>query len=175
MPTVANATAHQPLQTLIDDLWQGERQQAEEQVASIEALEETMAVLEEWSQRLETQQTEQEESEKEEEARWIEAEEVRKRLEHDLVAARGRIADLQSSLQERTEELLKVQAANNDLADELQALSDAQPLCVPPAVEPVVERLPEEVAEEESSPDLPEAPEVESVSERFGRLRKKKD
>lgn len=180
--------AHPPLQTLIDDLWQVESQQVEQQTASMEALEEAMTVLDDWSQRLENQQSEQDaEQESQEQAKeteWLEAEELRKRLEHDLITARERMTDLQSSLQERTEELLKAQAANNELVAELQAANDALPLSTSHATLPVESAEPseqaeqteqiesDEPAEEESSPDPPEG---KSVSERFGRLRKKND
>ena len=180
MPAVANETAHQPLQSLIDDLWQGERQQAEEQTASMEALEEAMGVLDEWSQRLEAEQAkrdaEQEAAEQAREAERLELESYRKRIEQDLVAARERIADLQSSLQERTEELLKAQAANNDLAAELQTVKDALPLgAITASPTESAAESPNERTDEESADDSQESSEAKSVSERFGRLRKKKD
>ncbi len=172
-----STVTHQPLQTLIDDLWQGERQQVEEQAASMGALEEAMGVLEDWGQRLEDQQAEQDAEqatyEKSQEAERLEAEEILKRLEHDLVTARERVADLQSSLQERTEELLKAQAANNELAAELQAKNDALPLRTPPVAEPAPEPIAKATVEEDST-DAPEPAKVKSVSDRFGRLRKKK-
>lgn len=162
--------AHQPLQTLIEDLWQSERQRAEEQTTSINAIEEAMTVLDDWSQRLEALQANQnagqEATDQEKEAERVGAEELRKRLEHDLVTARERVDDLQSSLQERTEELLKAQAANNELSAELQAVNDALPLGVPPTSGPVETKPTDKELSSDSS-------EGKSVSERFGQLRKK--
>lgn len=152
-----------PLQGLIDDLWQSDRRQAEEQEASLAQLEEAMAALQGWSDRLEEQQAEQEaalnEFEVEQLAHLHHAEEHRKRLDEDLAAARARIAELEGALQTRTEELLAAQASNNALAAELQEIRDTAPLAPPP----------EPPAHEDGG-----APGGGSVSERFKRLREKR-
>lgn len=95
----------------------------------------------------------------------------RKRLEHDLALSRSRVTELERHLQQRTEELLEAQSANNALAAQLQEITDPLPVIADhgdtgqeadhaPAPAPAVEQP--AVAEGESS-----------VSERFARLRSK--
>lgn len=163
---VPNDAAHEPLQALIDELWRTECQHVEAQETSLSALEEAMRVLQEWGDRLEQQETEQtaalEELEAAQRTELEAAEEVRCKLEHDLHAARARIADVEAALQARTEELLHAQAANNALAAELQAVTDSMPAPAPAG---------------DPAPDggvQPKPSAGSSVSERFSRLRQKR-
>ena len=172
---VAAEVAREPIQALIDELWSSERRHAEEQESSLNALEDAMSVLQEWSDRLEKQEAEQAVALDEIEAELKEeletAEEVRSRLDKELKAARDRIAELEASLQSRTEELLEAQSANHDLSAEIRTLQEAA-TAVAPA--PVVDPPPEAEREDTSPSEKPRSAAASYVSERFQRLRQQR-
>ena len=148
--TSIDSATHEPLRAVIADAAAADAQWNESQQQLIDGVEATLRQLEEQIERLA-------EGESAEEARRREADEHRRRLEHDLKLARTRVHDLEEALQQRTEELLKAQAANNALAAELQAAE----------IDPS-----DEVAESSASPaEEPHGEDEASVTERFAKLR----
>lgn len=106
MTTTSLSAAHEPVQALIDRWWELGVSESEAQQQAISELEQTLQDLSEWGQQL---------------AGQLENRETKQqRLEHDVASLRSRVTDLEKTLQDRTEELLRAQAANNALAAELQ-------------------------------------------------------
>lgn len=156
-----------PLRALIDEAVDTDSQLGESQQQLIDNVESTFRELEAWVARLEENAAAEAERWNEAEANRQAADEHRRRLEHDLKLARTRVGDLEKTLQERTEELLRAQAANNALAAELQA------------AELQLDDLDEgEEAEASTSDQEPAATEEtegeDSVSARFAKLRERK-
>lgn len=157
MTTVPVSTAQEPVQALVDQLWEDTIEGSGEHLSQIDELQQTIHSLLAISEKLSSHLSE-------------EAEQERK-LEHDVTALRNRVIELEKLLQQRTEELLQAQAANNALAAELQqaeikteAASSISEENTPAAetVQESVERI-EEPTVEADSPI--------GVSERFNRLR----
>ncbi|CAL1151141.1 unnamed protein product [Cladocopium goreaui] len=148
--TSTDSATHEPLRAVIADAAAADAHWSESQHELINGVEETLRQLEEQIGRIA-------EGESAEEQRRHEADAHRRRLEHDLKLARTRVHDLEEALQQRTEELLKAQAANNALAAELQAAE----------IDPS-----DEVAESSASPaEEPHGDDEASVTERFAKLR----
>ncbi|MGL4513202.1 MAG: hypothetical protein ACRCT8_08935 [Lacipirellulaceae bacterium] len=128
MVATVNDAARETVQALLDAWWDDESQLAAERDASLEALDESLKALDGWGDRFAREQVTREATTRLRDAERAAADEHRRRLEHDLAVARSRVFDLERGLQERTEELLRVQAANNALSAELQSMIDAWPL-----------------------------------------------
>lgn len=121
------APASDPLRSLVDDWSRAEEGRAAEVDGLLEPIEQTLGQLVEWADRLATSQQAETEQREEADARAQAGDDRRRRLEHDLKLARTRVADLERMLHERTEELLRAQESNNQLAAELQAIGDDDP------------------------------------------------
>lgn len=113
MVIASTNAAHEPVQALIDRWWDLGVAEAESHEQAITELEQTLRALSDWGQDL---------------ANQLEIRETKKqRLEHDVVSLRSRVTDLEKALQDRTQELLRAQEANNLLAAELQQ-TDIDPI-----------------------------------------------
>ncbi|QDT67185.1 hypothetical protein MalM25_00820 [Planctomycetes bacterium MalM25] len=121
------APASDPLRSLVDDWSQAEESRVAEVDGLLEPIEQALGQLVEWADRLATNQQAEAEQREEADARTQAGDDRRRRLEHDLKLARARVADLERMLHDRTEELLRAQEANNQLAAELQAIGDDDP------------------------------------------------
>lgn len=165
----------EPLRELVDDWSRSESGRAEELQRLLEPIEQALGQLGEWAERASAAEQSEAEARRDSAEKEQAAEQRRKKLEHDLKLARARVTELERSLQERTEELLRVQAANNELAAQLQEIGDDEPLA---------EASPDATAEGGGDPvdgDLMILPDGESlddlgdqgdgVAERFARLR----
>lgn len=175
--TTTPLPATDPLRALVEEWSHAEVTRAEDLNRMIAPLEEAVGQLIGYADQIAV--TEQTEAEHREEAATREqaAEDRRRRLEHDLKLARARVRELEQALQERTEELLRAQAANNSLAAELQSIESegtyaSEPLedeafehfdsTVEPGIEPIESAHPTEATGEAES----------GVAERFARLRR---
>ena len=158
MTTVPVSTAQEPVQALVDQLWEETVEGSGEHLSQIEELQQTIHSLLAISEKLSSHLSK-------------EAEQERK-LEHDVTALRNRVAELEKSLQQRTEELLQAQAANNALAAELQQAeikTEATTTSVSEENTPTAETVEESFEPNEESTVEAESP--IGVSERFNRLR----
>lgn len=163
----------EPLRELVDDWSRSESGRAEELQRLLEPIEQALGQLGEWAERASVAEQSEAEARRDSAEKEQAAEQRRKKLEHDLKLARARVTELERSLQERTAELLRVQAANNELAAQLQEIGDDEPL--------VEASAPSEEGEEPIDGDLMILPDGESlddlgdqgdgVAERFARLR----
>ncbi len=171
MTTASVSAAHEPVQALIDRWWELGVAEAESQEQAISELEQTLQTLSGWGQQL-AEQLEDRKTKQQ-------------RLEHDVASLRSRVTDLEKALQDRTEELLRAQAANNALAAELQQaevepfsaqaseLDTAQIEQSPesPPLELPTEAMIASAPSTEAAPNTLAIDEAVSVSERFGKLR----
>ena len=157
MTTTLNDAASESVQALLERVWQEDQRLCQEQDQSLAALSEVIEGLNAWSERLEQWQADSEASQK-----------SVVQLEQALEQAAERIDSLEVALQERTEELLRSQAANNALA----ALQTADLPHAPPKHADSGEHAPLEFAPPAEGPEV--AKPGQSVSERFERLRKKR-
>lgn len=175
--------ASEPIRELIAGWQAGEEQLATEYGATLAAIEEAVRELEAVGARMEQRAQEQEAAIEQERAAWRQQEETsaeaRKRLEHDLALSRSRVRELERHLQQRTEELLEAQSANNALAAQLQEVTDPLPVLADHDEDYAEPSAPDDSAESaepvaaESGPSNAAPDGEESVSERFARLRNK--
>ncbi len=122
------APVGEPLHELVDDWTRAESDRSEELKRLLEPIEEAVGQLGEWADRIAAAEQAAAEARREASTKEQTSEERRRKLEHDLKLARARVAELERSLQDRTAELLRVQAANNELAAQLQEIGDDEPL-----------------------------------------------
>lgn len=160
--------SQEPLRQLIAGWNDDETARSEEFGHSLDAVEAAVRELEQLSGRMEQRLAEVNESMEAERQQARERQESetqrRQRLEHDLGLARSRVVELERHLQQRTEELLEAQSANNALAAQLQEAGDV------PFVAPL-EEAPSEAPHDGPEP-FTEEPDTEgSVADRFARLR----
>ncbi|MEO0530491.1 MAG: hypothetical protein AAF266_07920 [Planctomycetota bacterium] len=178
--TTTPLPAADPLRALVEEWSRSEVTRAEDLDRLIAPLEEAVERLAEWADRIALVEQAEAERQQEAEAREQAAEDRRRRLEHDLKLARARVRELEQGLQERTEELLRAQAANNALAAELQSIESDDSLETDPLDDEVFENLDpiddSEHAEGEQAADNGEHAEAAEsdggVAERFARLRR---
>ncbi len=177
-----DAPGTDPIGPLVAQWSEAESSRSEQLEQLLGPIEQSLEQLSQWADRLAADQQSQEAERQETAQRESAAEERRKLLERDLRLARNRVAELEQTLQDRTEELLRAQAANNALAAELQAVGDDLPDDLddePPEPQPleIDDALAAEAAEA-NEPELAMAcAEGESdlsggVAERFARLRR---
>ncbi|MEN0110235.1 MAG: hypothetical protein AAF805_05890 [Planctomycetota bacterium] len=141
-------SAPDPVRQAIDDWAAGEDARSASLAELIAELAGSLGELSEWAAARES-------AEAEDAAAHAERDELLRRLEHDLRLSRGRVADLESQLQQRTRELLEAQAANNELAAQLQEAPLQEAALDPPG---------------EDATDADDAA-AGSVAQRFARLR----
>lgn len=167
--TTTSLLATDPLRALVEEWSRVELTRAEDLERMIAPLETAVGQLAEWADRVAVVEQAEAERLQETETREQAAEDRRRRLEHDLKLARARVRELEQALQERTEELLRAQAANNSLAAELQSIESDDTLTTDPLDDEVFENFdPVETAVEP-----PETTETDDgVAERFARLRR---
>ncbi len=145
MTTLPTSAVQEPVQALVDQLWEQTVESAQEHSSQVSELQHAIHNLLSVSEKLASHLSE-------------EAEQERK-LEHDVTALRNRVAELEKALQHRTEELLQAQASNNALAAELQQ-AEIQ------SDEATTQQPAESVTEPSEETESPIG-----VSERFNRLR----
>ncbi|TWU00696.1 Chromosome partition protein Smc [Botrimarina colliarenosi] len=121
-----DAPIDESLHALVEDWTQAEAGRAEELHRLLEPIEQAMAQLTEWADRIAAAEASEATARNEAASRDQAAEDRRRKLEHDLKLSRTRVAELEKSLQERTAELLRLQAANNELAAQLQEIDDEE-------------------------------------------------
>lgn len=174
------APGSNPLGQLVVQWSEAESARAEDLERLLNPIEQSLEKLTQWADQL-AQDQQANEAEREEMAqREAAGEERRRLLERDLKLARNRVAELEQTVQGRTEELLKAQAANNALAAELQAVGDdlpddpeedsleAQPVEIDGAMAlAAAEGEAVEVAQDQDNSDS-----SSGVAERFARLRR---
>lgn len=165
-----NATlesAREPVLAFLGGMREEEQQASEQQENAYEQLQEALESLNAWSERLEQWQAEVDARDQERDADRRSADQMRVEFEQECDLLRQRVGDLEIALQDRTEELLRAQAANNALAA-LQSSNVHRPT---PAVSEESAEMPP--LEFEPPPEGPEVAEAgESVSERFEKLRR---
>lgn len=135
------AAPPEPIRQAIDDWAAGEEARSASLAELIAELAGSLGDLSQWAVGLEGAEAAAAEAN-------AQRDELLRRMEHDLRLSRGRVTDLETQLQQRTQELLDAQAANNALAAQLQ---EAPLDAAPPASE--------------------EAPAAGGVAERFAKLR----
>lgn len=123
-----DAPASEPLRGLLDDFIDNEQSRSDELARLLEPVEQALSQLADWADRLDAAERAAGEANQQAAAQERAADDRRRKLEHDLRLARARVLELERSLQERTEELLRAQAANNDLAAQLREIGDDEPL-----------------------------------------------
>lgn len=130
-----DAPVEEPLRALVDDWTRNEAGRAEDLQRLLEPLEQAVGQLSEWANRIAAAEASEAEARRDAVSKEQAADTRRRRLEHDLKLARDRVTELEQLLLERTEELLRMQAANNRLAAELREIGDDEPLLEGPLVE----------------------------------------
>lgn len=168
------APAVEPLRDLVDDWTQSEAGRAEDLQRLLEPLEQAVGQLNEWADRVAAAEQAEEDARREAASKEQAADARRRRLEHDLKLARERVTELEQLLQDRTEELLRMQAANNRLAAELREIGDDEPLANEALAEQAGKSDGDLMASDldtEPLSDFDAAEHVEGVAERFARLR----
>jgi chromosome segregation ATPase len=185
------APVEEPLRELVDDWTRNEAGRAEDLQRLLEPLEQAVGQLSDWANRIAAAEASEAEARRDAVSKEQAADTRRRRLEHDLKLARDRVTELEQLLLDRTEELLKMQAANNRLAAELREIGDDEPLLEGPLLEespPNTSQLhdPQHYDEALTSDDgdlmagaveaveaqpLADFGAVEHVAERFARLR----
>lgn len=188
-----DAPVVEPLRELVDDWTRNEAGRAEDLQRLLEPLEQAVGQLSEWADRIAAAEASEAEARRDAVSKEQAADTRRRRLEHDLKLARDRVTELEQLLLERTEELLRMQAANNRLAAELREIGDDEPLLAESSIDGSVAgcslpdespaEAPEHYDETLTSDDgdlmaasndtvpLAEFAAVEHVAERFARLR----
>jgi chromosome segregation ATPase len=176
------APAVEPLRDLVEDWNRSEASRAEDLQRLLEPLEQAVSQLSEWADRVAVAEQREEEARREAASKEQAADARRRRLEHDLKLARQRVTELEQLLQDRTEELLRMQAANNRLAAELREIGDDEPLASDALGDPIEDAdgdlikdvdgdLMAIAPEDEELADFGAAEPIEGVAERFARLR----
>lgn len=182
------APVEEPLRELVDDWTRNEAGRAEDLQRLLEPLEQAVGQLSEWADRIAAAEAAEAEARRDAASKEQADGARRRRLEHDLKLARDRVTELEQLLLERTEELLRMQAANNRLAAELREIGDDEPLLEGPDPPLNVSNLhdPQHYDEALTSDDgdlmaaavepveaqpLADFGAVEHVAERFARLR----
>ena len=122
------APVEEPLRELVDDWTRNETGRAEDLQRLLEPLEQAVGQLSEWADRITAAEAAEAEARRDAASKEQADGARRRRLEHDLKLARDRVTELEQLLLERTEELLRMQAANNRLAAELREIGDDEPL-----------------------------------------------
>jgi chromosome segregation ATPase len=162
-----DAPAVEPLRGLMAGLADAEAGRAAELLTLLEPIERALGELNEWADRLDAAEQAAANAQQQFASQERAADQRRRKLEHDLRLARDRVIELERSLQERTEELLRVQQANNELAAQLREIGDDETL------EAGAEG---ETASEDGDlmiiTDSPAPEGGEGVAERFARLRR---
>lgn len=130
-----DAPVKEPLRALVDDWTHNEAGRAEDLQRLLEPLEQAVGQLSDWANRIAAAEASEAEARRDAVSKEQAADTRRRRLEHDLKLARDRVTELEQMLLERTEELLRMQAANNRLAAELREIGDDEPLLEGPLVE----------------------------------------
>lgn len=130
-----DAPVEEPLRALVDDWTRNEAGRAEDLQRLLEPLEQAVGQLSDWANRIAAAEASEAEARRDAVSKEQAADTRRRRLEHDLKLARDRVTELEQLLLERTEELLRMQAANNRLAAELREIGDDEPLLEGPLVE----------------------------------------
>jgi chromosome segregation ATPase len=130
-----DAPVEEPLRELVDDWTRNEAGRAEDLQRLLEPLEQAVGQLSDWANRIAAAEASEAEARRDAVSKEQAADTRRRRLEHDLKLARDRVTELEQLLLERTEELLRMQAANNRLAAELREIGDDEPLLEGPLVE----------------------------------------
>ncbi|MEO1495802.1 MAG: hypothetical protein AAFV43_01500 [Planctomycetota bacterium] len=165
------ARANEPIRELIAGWRTGEERMAGEYDATLSAIDEVVRELESVGARMEQRAAEREAEFDQQAERWRQQQETdqqhRKRLEHDLALARSRVREVERHLQQRTEELLEAQTANNTLAAQLQEITDPLPVIVPSDAGDPQPSAPAAADAGEEAQNEAES----SVSERFAKLR----
>jgi hypothetical protein len=191
------APVEESLRELVDDWTRTEAGRAEDLQRLLEPLERAVGQLSEWADRIAAAEGAEADARRDAVSKEQAADARRRRLEHDLKLARVRVTELEQLLQERTEELLRMQAANNRLAAELREIGDDEPLLDGPLLDgpvsdesftdgpqpyeltdgpqPYDEALTNDDNDLMAAPSeggsLPDFAAVEHVAERFARLR----
>ncbi|QDV72291.1 hypothetical protein [Botrimarina mediterranea] len=182
------APVDEPLRELVDDWARAEAGRAEDLQRLLEPLEQAVGQLSEWADRIAAAEAAEAEARRDATAKEQAADARRRRLEHDLKLARDRVTELEQLLLDRTEELLRMQAANNRLAAELREIGDDEPLLAEPMAEECRTDAPapdgplsydealtnddgDLMAGADGGEPLPDFAAVEHVAERFARLR----
>ena len=194
MTNAIKETAREPIHGFVNQFWDEEQQETHLQQEKLQQLAEAIDSLNAWSERLEQWQEEAIRHEQELEASQHATEQIKVEYEQECTLLRQRVSDLEISLQDRTEELLRAQAANNALA----ALQSASIHKTPDGSQPdehpspnhegqnyeapnnendqVTENQTEGFAPHMNDGPPPEGPEVattgQSVAERFEMLRR---
>ena len=177
------APAVDPLRDLVEDWNRSEAGRAEDLQRLLEPLEQAVGQLSEWADRVAVAEQAEEDARREAASKEQAAEARRRRLEHDLKLARQRVTELEQLLQDRTEELLRMQAANNRLAAELREIGDDEPLASDALAESIDEADGDLISdvdgdlmaiagdEQQLADDFAGTEAIEGVAERFARLR----
>lgn len=178
-----DAPVEEPLRELVDNWTRNEAGRAEDLQRLLEPLEQAVGQLSDWANRIAAAEASEAEARRDAASKEQAADTRRRRLEHDLKLARDRVTELEQLLLDRTEELLRMQAANNRLAAELREIGDDEPLLEESLVEEHLQDGPLSYDEALTDHDgdlmsasnngepLAEFAAVEHVAERFARLR----
>jgi chromosome segregation ATPase len=138
-----DAPVEEPLRELVDNWTRNEAGRAEDLQRLLEPLEQAVGQLSDWANRIAAAEASEAEARRDAVSKEQAADTRRRRLEHDLKLARDRVTELEQLLLDRTEELLRMQAANNRLAAELREIGDDEPLLDGPLLDgPLLEESP---------------------------------